>query len=76
MRVVLWIQNIDAIFNLPCCPELDPQITGDVSPVVPVTVNMSPQADPSAVAVGPLIVKVSKSNRTAQTSENEYVPIC
>ena len=46
-------------------------MTGELNPDVPVTTNESVQAPPltSVVAVGPAVVKVSKSKRTEQTSQ-------
>ena len=59
------------IGHLPCWPVFMPQMTGEVRPLVPETTKESTQRPPvaSPVSVGPAVVKVSKSKRTAQTSK-------
>ena len=65
-------------YKIPCWPVLIPQITGLLSPDVPVTTKESTQLWPSVgslVAAGPWMVKVSKSNRTKQTSGKKVIYI-
>ena len=52
-----------------------PQITGVLRPEVPDTTKESVHTPPvgSSVSAGPAVVKVSKSRRTAQTSDEHLL---
>ena len=73
----MWRKNMYFKLILLWSPVFKPQILGVVWPEgLAVTLKLSTQAVESSVAVGPAVMKDSKSNLTVQTSEKNknFVP--
>ena len=69
----MWRKNMYFKLILLWSPVFKPQILGVVWPEgLAVTLKLSTQAVESSVAVGPAVMKDSKSNLTVQTSEKKH----